>query len=173
MLLSPDTPTPPGKRRPRHPMLLRCIGTVTSPFTKRMGTPRQGALAPHSRGFVQLDASVAPVETLDGIESFSHAWLIFAFHANTDAVDSKKTKIRPPRGGGAKVGTMASRSPHRPNCIGLSLVRVGVLDGKRKRLYVSALDLVNGTPVYGEFRVTVFYLSSCVSCVVCRMSYYI
>jgi len=142
LLTSSTIPTP------THAMLLRCIGTIVSPFTKRMGTPRQGALAPHSRGYLQLDPSIAPMETLSGIELFSHAWIVFQFHANTDTADSRKTKIRPPRAGGLKVGTMASRSPHRPNAIGLSLVKVVGVDVKRKRLYVAALDLVNGTPVY-------------------------
>jgi putative methyltransferase, YaeB/AF_0241 family len=132
----------------RH-LTLRRIGTITSPFTKRMGTPRQGALAPHARGFVELDISVAPIETLSGIENYSHAWIIFSFHANTDIQSlSVKTKVKPPRGGGIKVGSMATRSPHRPNNIGLSLVKITGIDHKRKRLHIAALDLVNGTPVY-------------------------
>ena len=76
-------------------MLLRCIGYLVSPFTKRMGTPRQGALVPHSRGYIQLSV---PMETLEGIELYSHAWVIFQFHANTNTNTSIKTKIRPPRG---------------------------------------------------------------------------
>ena len=59
-----------------------------------------------------------------------------------------KTKIRPPRGNGLKVGMLATRSPHRPNNIGLSLVKISHLDKKHKRLHITALDLVNGTPVY-------------------------
>jgi len=130
-------------------LTLRRIGTIISPFTKRMGTPRQGALAPHARGFVELDISVAPIETLSGIENYSHAWIIFSFHANTDIQSlSVKTKVKPPRAGGIKVGSMATRSPHRPNNIGLSLVKITGVDHKRKRLHISALDLVNGTPVY-------------------------
>jgi tRNA-Thr(GGU) m(6)t(6)A37 methyltransferase TsaA len=136
------------------PMLLKCIGSVRSPFTKRMGTPRQGALAPHSRGYIQLNHSVAPMETLTGLDMYSHAWILFQFHANTDLQSiSVKTKIRPPRGGGIKVGSMATRSPHRPNNIGLSLVKIDGIDTKKKRLHISALDLCNGTPVYGEFTV--------------------
>jgi len=131
------------------PMLLRCIGTVVSPFTKRMGTPRQGALAPHARAYIDLIPSVAPMETLAGIETYSHAWVIFCFHANTDNQTlSAKTKVKPPRGGGIKVGSMATRSPHRPNNIGLSLVKITGIDHKKKRLHIAALDLVNGTPVY-------------------------
>lgn len=134
-----------------NPMLLRCIGTVKSPFTKRMGTPRQGALAPHSRGYIELNPSIAPMETLSGIDMYSHAWVVFKFHANTDLQSlSVKTKVRPPRGGGVKVGSMATRSPHRPNNIGLSLVKIDRIDAKKKRLFISALDLCNGTPVYGK-----------------------
>jgi tRNA-Thr(GGU) m(6)t(6)A37 methyltransferase TsaA len=132
-------------------MLLRCVGTVVSPFTKRMGTPRQGALAPHARGFIQFDTSVAPMETVSGLELYSHAWVIFCFHANTDTQSkSVKTKVRPPRAGGLKVGQMATRSPHRPNPIGLSLVKIVGIDHKKKRLYISAFDLVHGTPVFGK-----------------------
>lgn len=131
------------------PMLLRCIGSVVSPFTKRMGTPRQGALVPHARAYIELNQSVAPMETLSGIETYSHAWIIFCFHANTDLQSkSVKTKVKPPRGGGIKVGSMATRSPHRPNNIGLSLVKITGIDHKKKRLHIAALDLVNGTPVY-------------------------
>jgi tRNA-Thr(GGU) m(6)t(6)A37 methyltransferase TsaA len=126
-------------------MTLKRIGTVVSPYTKRMGTPRQGALVPASRAFVQLSI---PMVTLDGLDQYSHAWLIFEFHANTDLAESKKTKIRPPRGGGIKVGQLATRSPHRPNALGLSLVKIERLDIPNKRFYVSALDLCNGTPIY-------------------------
>ena len=126
-------------------LTLKRIGTVVSPYTKRMGTPRQGALVPASRAFVAVNV---PMESLEGIDQYSHAWIIFEFHANTDLVASKKTKIRPPRGGGIKVGQLATRSPHRPNAIGLSLVKVERLDLPNRRFYVSAIDLVNGTPVY-------------------------
>jgi len=130
-------------------MNLNCIGTVVSPFTKRMGTPRQGALAPHARGYIQIDVNTAPMEVLSGIDLFSHAWIIFQFHANTDISSmSSKTKVRPPRAGGLKVGQLATRSPHRPNSLGLSLVRIISVDNKKKRLEIAALDLVNGTPVY-------------------------
>ena len=133
----------------QNDMLLKCVGEVVSPFLKRMGTPRQGALAPHARGYIQMNSSVAPLETLSGIEAYSHAWVLFWFHANTDCQTlSVKTKVRPPRAGGIKVGCMATRSPHRPNPIGLSLVKVVGLDEKKKRLYIAGLDLVNGTPVY-------------------------
>lgn len=128
-----------------HRMMLQCIGTVVSPYTKRMGTPRQGSLVPSSRAFVDI---TIPMEALDGMESYSHVWIIFAFHANTNTFH-KKTKVRPPRAvGNQKVGQLATRSPHRPNPLGLSLVKMEYLDKKLKRLHISGIDLVHGTPVF-------------------------
>ena len=125
-------------------MLLESIGSVTSPYTKRMGTPRQPQLVPSSRGFIEF---TVPAAALDGMDAYSHVWIIFEFHANTN-VDKAKTKIRPPRAGGLKVGQLATRSPHRPNCLGLSLVQVEAWDAKTRRLHIRGLDLVHGTPVY-------------------------
>jgi len=127
-------------------MLLRCIGTVVSPYTKRMGAPRQPQLVPASRGYIQFTVQAA---TLSGIEQYSHIWVIFEFHANTDTNASKKTKIRPPRAPrDTKVGQLATRSPHRPNPLGLSLVKLERWDEKARQLHVVGLDLVNNTPVY-------------------------
>ena len=134
-----------GQEADKDDMILKCIGTIVSPYTKRMGTPRQGALVPASRAFIQFNI---PMETVEGLDQYSHLWVIFKFHANTDLATSKKTKIRPPRGGGIRVGQLATRSPHRPNALGLSLVKIERLDEKNKRLHISALDIVNGTPVY-------------------------
>ena len=135
----------------RRAMVLHAIGTVVSPYTKRMGTPRQSQLVPSSRGFIEFHH--VPAATLSGISDYSHIWVIFEFHANTDMLtnnnsNNKRTKIRPPRGGGVKVGQLATRSPHRPNPLGLSLVCVERWDQANRRLYISGLDLVNGTPVY-------------------------
>ena len=127
-------------------MLLHSIGTVVSPYTKRMGTPRQPQLVPASRGYIQFTVQSA---SLSGIENYGFVWLIFAFHANTDTNTSKKTKIRPPRAPqDTKVGALATRSPHRPNPLGLSLVKLEAWDEKTRRLHVSGLDLCNNTPIY-------------------------
>lgn len=109
-----------------------------------MGTPRQGALAPSSRGYIEFSPEIQPA-ALEGLERYSHVWIVFEFHANTDLLESRKSKIKPPRAP-IKVGMLATRSPHRVNPIGLSLVKFERLKGRR--LYISALDLVNGTPVY-------------------------
>jgi tRNA-Thr(GGU) m(6)t(6)A37 methyltransferase TsaA len=136
-------------------MLMRSIGTVASPFVKRMGTPRQPQLVPSARGYVDFHRHLSP-SCLDGIEEYSHAWILFEFHANTNLGSSGGgsgggggTKIHPPRApSNVKVGQLASRSPHRPNPIGLSLVGVDRWDAKNRRLHISGLDLVHGTPVY-------------------------
>lgn len=126
-------------------MVLICIGTVISPYTKRMGTPRQPQLVPASRGYIEISAQPA---VLSGIEQYSHIWVIFEFHANTDTEHSRRTKIRPPRGDGVKVGQLATRSPHRPNPLGLSLVKLERWDEKKRHLHISGLDLVHQTPIY-------------------------
>jgi len=131
----------------QHIFPLTTIGIIDSPYTKRMGSPRQGQLVPSSRGCIQFVASL-PAEILDGIEGFSHLWVIFQFHKNTSLATSRKTKIRPPRGGGIKVGQLSTRSPHRPNPLGLSLVTINRWEPSTRRLYINALDLVDGTPVY-------------------------
>ena len=129
------------------PMNISCIGVVSSPYTKRMGTPRQGTLCPHSRGFIQISPAIPP-EILDGIEEYSHIWIVFCFHENTNLTTSRKTKIRPPRGNGIKVGQLATRSPHRPNPLGLSVVELDKFDKSKRQLWIRGFDLVNGTPVY-------------------------
>lgn len=126
---------------------LQIIGTVVSPYSKRMGCPRQPQLVPSSRGYIQFASSSIPPASLDGIEQYSHLWIIFEFHANTN-IENRKTKIRPPRGNGQKVGQLATRSPHRPNPIGLSLIQFDRWDRKNMQLHISGLDLVNGTPVF-------------------------
>lgn len=130
-----------------HVLPLSTVGIVRAPYPKRMGTPRQGALVPSSRGCIQFESNISP-EVLDGIDGYSHLWIIFQFHENTSLATSKKTKIRPPRGGGIKVGQMATRSPHRPNPLGLSLVTIDRWEPSTRRLFIKALDLVDGTPVY-------------------------
>lgn len=115
------------------------IGTISSPYTKRMGTPRQPTLVPSSRGILDL---TVPAACVDGLSEYSHIWILFQFHAN---VPSNRTKIRPPRAP-YKMGQLATRSPHRPNALGLSLVQLEKVEGTR--LHLRGLDLVHGTPVY-------------------------
>ena len=146
-------------------LTVHCIGTVQSIYRLCVGTPRQGLLAPHARGRILLDRLdvQAGLDAVDGLAEYSHVWVVFVFHLNTQKHNkSKKTasKIAPPALGGRKVGVLATRSPHRFNPVGITLVR---LDGIRTIrlpnnnnnnqtaccccLDISGLDLVDGTPV--------------------------
>jgi len=99
------------------------IGTLETCFVEKNGTPRQGCVCPSSAAELKvvltgLNASHA----LEGLENFSHVWLLWIFHDNGNV--ATKSKIHPPRLDGAKVGLFSTRTPHRPNNIGLSLVQL-------------------------------------------------
>lgn len=100
-------------------MLIEPIAIASSPFKERFGIPRQPGLV-NARGSLIMRPGYDDPIMLDGLESFSHIWVTFQFHASID--QGWKKKVRPPRLGGKKqVGVLASRSPHRPNFLGLSL----------------------------------------------------
>ena len=100
-------------------------------------------------GVIQLKPDADFVTALKGLETFSHLWIVFVFHSH----GGKKWKpsIRPPRlGGNKKIGLFASRSPHRPNPIGISAVKLEkiILDHpKGPQIHVSEVDLLDGTPI--------------------------
>jgi len=130
------------------------IGVVRSIYKLCVGTPRQGLLAPSARGYIDLLklGNSSPVTSVNGLEGFSHIWIVFVFHLNTQSKGSKKikSKIAPPALGGEKVGIYATRTPHRYNPIGMSLCkleRIETVDKRNVRIHVSGLDLVDGTPV--------------------------
>ena len=130
---------------------LTAIGTLASCFVDRRGTPRQGMLAPAARSQLKLDPNVIQPSALEGLEQFTHVWLIFEFHENTNASKladgsrNVKAKVHPPALGGEKVGLFATRTPHRPNPIGLSVARLIELRGDT--LTLGGADLVDGTPI--------------------------
>ena len=122
------------------------IGYLESPFKEKFGIPRQAGLAPEARAVVRLDPAMR--DGLQGLEGFSHVWILFVFHGHEN--DDGKLLVRPPRlGGTRKMGVFATRSPHRPNPIGLSLVRLeGVEpDESSPAIHVSGVDFLDGTPV--------------------------
>ena len=131
------------------------VGVVRSCFRECRGTPRQGSFAPSTRGHIDFERSI-PADSLDGLEHFSHVWILFVFHKNTNFHHSKRahegggshsfrSKIKPPKLQGKSVGVFATRTPHRPNAIGITLARVESVQGRR--VVLSALDLIDGTPV--------------------------
>mmetsp|Transcript_45775 Transcript_45775/g.118326 ORF Transcript_45775/g.118326 Transcript_45775/m.118326 type:complete len:200 (-) Transcript_45775:27-626(-) len=121
------------KRDCDNPTLtFRPIGYVSSSFLERNGCPRQSGVVPSARCILRLEPLLNPTAIVDGLSQFSHVWIVFVFHKNTNAQKSWewtpqnviRAKIRPPRLGGKKVGVLSTRSPHRPNAIGLSLGRI-------------------------------------------------
>ena len=124
------------------------IGFVESPFPDRRGTPRQPVLVPAAMGKIRFDKSMIQAEHFKEMIQFSHIWVVFVFHENTNG-DTKSSqvpaRIKPPRLGGQKVGCLTTRSPHRPNAIGLSVCEVVEVGSDFIR--VSGIDMVDGTPV--------------------------
>ncbi len=129
------------------PYTLTPIGTVQSPYTQKFGIPRQPQLVPAAQIIITL-APQFSADSVRGLDGFDYIWLQFLFH---DAIDEGWAQmVRPPRlGGKQKMGVFATRSPHRPNHIGLSLLRLRQIDttGKLVRIHCEGGDLLDGTPV--------------------------
>jgi tRNA-Thr(GGU) m(6)t(6)A37 methyltransferase TsaA len=125
------------------------IAYVRSPYRQKFAVPRQPNLVREAVGDICFVPPFADPNMLRGIDGFSHVWLIFRFHQTAD--EGWAATVTPPRlGGTERVGVLASRSPYRPNPLGLSVVEiVGVMQhGAELRLRVRGLDLVDGTPIY-------------------------
>jgi tRNA-Thr(GGU) m(6)t(6)A37 methyltransferase TsaA len=122
---------------------LKAIGWLRADFKQKFGTPRQGSLAKHSRATVELAPEWRGRGILTGLEGFSHVWVISFLHLSVSK--RQRGKIHPPRLRGRKIGVIGSRSPHRPNNIGLTLARIVSCEGDR--LELAEIDLVDGTPV--------------------------
>ncbi|WP_193074556.1 tRNA (N6-threonylcarbamoyladenosine(37)-N6)-methyltransferase TrmO [Pseudomonas sp. FME51] len=120
------------------------IGLVHSCFAEKFAIPRQPQLAPAARGVLELFSPYDKPEAVAGLEGVSHLWLLFVFHAA--ASGEQHLRVRPPRlGGNQRIGVFASRSTHRPNPIGQSVVRLEGIEAGR--LLLSGIDLLDGTPI--------------------------
>lgn len=128
---------------------IKPIAYYRSPLTSKFGIPRQSGLASHLPGCVEFVPPFNKEEALRGISAFEYLWLIWGFSANTPSREDEcgKLTVRPPRlGGNERLGVFATRSPFRPNGLGLSSVRLQrVAEGK---LFVEGGDLMDGTPIY-------------------------
>lgn len=128
---------------------LETIGTMRTCFPEKFGIPRQPGLAPLARGILRF-ADSQPVavwrDAMRGLEGFSHLWVTFVFH---EAVaEGWRGLVRPPRlGGKEKMGVWATRSPHRPNFLGLSLLEIEAVDFDEPSIRFRGVDLLDGTPV--------------------------
>lgn len=124
------------------------IGIIHSCFREKFGIPRQAGLALAARATLELLPPYNPPEVVRGLEGFSHLWLIFVFHGIP--AGQWQSTVRPPRlGGHQRLGVFATRSPFRPNPIGLSAVRLERIAVNQGRvvLHLAGVDLLNGTPV--------------------------
>jgi tRNA-Thr(GGU) m(6)t(6)A37 methyltransferase TsaA len=130
--------------------ILDPIATVRGCYGEKFAVPRQPGLAPSARGRLVFERGYRHADAVRGLDGFSHLWLIFGFHRT--AATAWSPTVRPPRlGGNRRVGVFASRSTHRPNGLGLSLVRLAGIDFEADDapvLWLDGIDLVDGTPVY-------------------------
>ena len=123
------------------------IAYFHSPFTSKFGLPRQSGIVAELRGTVVFTRDYAQAESLRGLEEYDYLWLIWGFSEHEHA--EKHATVRPPLlGGNERVGVWATRSPFRPNNLGLSSVRILAVHPEDCTIEVSGADLMDGTPVY-------------------------
>ena len=125
------------------------VAILRTCYPEKFGVPRQSGLVPEAWGVIEFEPAFRRPEAVRGIEAFSHLWLITQFHLIDEDESAKVLTVRPPRlGGNERRGVYATRSPFRPNRLGLSVVRLERVEAEVPRLFVSGVDLVDGTPVY-------------------------
>ena len=122
--------------------VLQPIGWVRSPYRRRFGTPQQAAAVDSDAdGILQLDAARIPIAALTDLEGIERIWILSWLHRG----GGWSPQVRPPRGARVKRGLFSTRSPDRPNPIGLSAVNLIRIDGRD--LHVRGIDLLDGTPI--------------------------
>ena len=129
---------------------MKIIAKIHNDFKEKFGIPRQSGLSGELLSRIVFEPEYRKPEALRGIDGFSHLWLIWEF--SESARDEWSPTVRPPRlGGNKRVGVFATRSPFRPNPIGLSSVRLEAIEQTKNEgtmLIVSGADLLDGTPIY-------------------------
>lgn len=128
---------------------MKVIAHISTDFTEKFGVPRQSGLAEGLCGQIVFEPEFRNPDAIRGIEQFSHLWLIWEF---SKARSDGSLTVRPPRlGGNTRLGVFATRSPYRPNPIGLSCVRLENVKNTENDgmvLVVSGVDMIDGTPIY-------------------------
>ncbi len=135
----------PALRATHEQFVYHPIGILRSPYSRRIDAPHQSTVVEGTETGESATATLKLAEWLDGkviqdLSGFDRLWLIFAFHLS----EGWKNSVKPPRGG-PKRGVLATRSPHRPNSIGLSAVELIKIEGRT--LHLRGIDLLDGTPV--------------------------
>lgn len=145
-LESPDSLDPSGMHMGMsQAFTFRPIGVVHSPYGRRIDAPHQATVVEGTEAGEALEARIEldpglPLEVLQDLQGFERIWAIFAFHRS----DGWRPLVKPPRGGGRR-GVLATRSPHRPNALGLSALELLGVEGRTLR--VRGVDLLDGTPI--------------------------
>ncbi|WP_394827835.1 tRNA (N6-threonylcarbamoyladenosine(37)-N6)-methyltransferase TrmO [Pendulispora albinea] len=134
--------TPEDAPRPRGPFPIEPIGWVRSPYQRRFGTPQQAAAAgSEAEAILELDGSRIPTSALTDLEGIERIWILSWLHRG----GGWGPMVRTPRSPGAPRGLFATRSPDRPNPIGLSAVTLIRIEDRN--LHIRGVDLIDGTPV--------------------------
>jgi tRNA-Thr(GGU) m(6)t(6)A37 methyltransferase TsaA len=127
----------------------QAIGVIRTPFREKFGVPRQSMMMSEARGVLKLKPDPTFRVALNHLDEFTHLWVVFVFHQVAE--NDWRPTIRPPRvDAPRKVGVFASRSPHRPNPIGISAVKLERIDLEAPggiEIHLSGVDLLDGTPV--------------------------
>ncbi len=129
---------------------MRVIGHIKTDFKSKFGIPRQSGLVSETIGKIIFESEYRNVKALKGLELFSHIWVIWKFSENEDY--EWQPTVRPPAlGGNKRVGVFATRSPFRPNPIGISalkILKISLYTSDGPVIYVQGPDIMNDTPIY-------------------------
>lgn len=128
-------------------MQIEPIAFFESPLKEKFGVPRQSGVVGELRGHIVFTPKYAVADAFRGLEGFDYAWIIWGFHKAVRQSQTFKPTVRPPRlGGNVRLGVFATRSPFRPNNLGLSSVRLGEIANGRVEVF--GADLMDGTPIF-------------------------
>lgn len=128
---------------------MKVIAHISTDFPRKFGIPRQSGLVPELTGVIRMEREYSDPDAFRGLSEYSHIWILWVF---SEAIRSEwSPTVRPPRlGGNQRMGVFATRSPFRPNPIGLSVVRLDSVERTAAGvvlLHVSGIDLMDGTPI--------------------------
>ena len=133
-------------------MNIEPIAFFHSPLPSKFGIPRQSGLAPAVPGRIVFTPDYRHQEAIRGLEAFDYLWIIWEFSVQSSTASTAKLTVRPPRlGGNERIGVFASRSPFRPNRLGLSCVHINKVElngDEGPVIHVTGADLMDGTPIY-------------------------
>lgn len=130
--------------------MMKIIGHIKTDFKEKFGIPRQSGIVKETKGEIIFEKEFRVAEAFRGLEDFSHIWILWQFSGTVR--DEWSPTVRPPLlGGNKRVGVFATRSPFRPNPIGLSCVKLNKIEFRKQDgpvLCVSGADMLDGTPLY-------------------------